>query len=216
MITTASITPCCKKSTPETLRQQLIGVLVLFAWWLVAPWAHAGPGPEVADMRLERNEQGLFVSAALQFALPDLAEDALEKGIPVHFVLDAQVLRERWYWSDKVVAEATRYLRLTYQPLTRRWRLNVSPTPLVSAGLGMALGQTYEDLDDALAAMQRVARWRIAEAGQVEPDAAHTVQLRFRLDTSQLPRPLQIGAVGRPGWNLLLSRSQKLPAEAGR
>ncbi len=45
-------------------------------------------------------------------------------------------------------------------------------------------------------------------------DAAHTVQLRFRLDMSQLPRPLQIGAVGRSDWNLLVFRSQRLPSRA--
>ena len=37
-----------------------------------------------------------------------------------------------------------------------------------------------------------------------------SVQLRFRIDLSQLPRPLQIGALGRSGWNLQLSRTQML------
>ncbi len=39
-------------------------------------------------------------------------------------------------------------------------------------------------------------------------------RLRFRLDMSQLPRPLQIGAVGRSDWNLLVFRSQRLPSRA--
>ncbi len=48
----------------------------------------------------------------------------------------------------------------------------------------------------------------------LEPKAAHTVQLRFRLNMSQLPRPLQIGAVGRSDWNLLVFRSQRLLARS--
>jgi len=42
------------------------------------------------------------------------------------------------------------------------------------------------------------------------------VNFRFRLDISQLPRPFQIGAVGRSGWNLLVSRSQRLGAEPAK
>ena len=122
--------------------------------------------------------------------------------------------RDRWYWSDRVVAEATRYLRLSYQPLTRRWRLSTSSVPFTNSGLGVVLGQNFDELDEALSAMRRVIRWRIGDADVLEPDAAHTVQLRFRLDMSQLPRPLQIGAVGRSDWNLLVFRSQRLPSRA--
>jgi len=130
------------------------------------------------------------------------------------FVMEAQVRRDRWYWSDRVVAEATRYLRLSYQPLTRRWRLSTSSVPFTNSGLGVVLGQNFDELDEALSAMRRVIRWRIGDADVLEPNAAHTVQLRFRLDMSQLPRPLQIGAVGRSDWNLLVFRSQRLPSRA--
>ena len=183
------------------------------------PWNGAGASQaaraasaEVSELRLERAEDGLYLSTSMQFVLPELAEDALTKGIPIFFVAEAQVLRDRWYWSDRTVAEATRYLRLSYQPLTRRWRLNSSPSPFTNSGLGVVLGQTFEDYSDALSAVQRISRWKIAESDVIEADAVHTVHFRFRLDTSQLPRPLQIGAVGRSGWNLLVSRSQRLAA----
>ncbi|RKR69621.1 uncharacterized protein DUF4390 [Acidovorax sp. 94] len=169
--------------------------------------------PEVGELRLDRAEDGLYLSTTLQFVLPELAEDALYKGIPMFFVAEAQVLRDRWYWSDRQVAETTRYLRLSYQPLTRRWRLNISPVPFTNSGLGVVLGQNFDSYADALSAIQRISRWKIAERDVIESDAVHTVNFRFRLDMSQLPRPFQIGAVGRSGWNLLVSRSQRLTAE---
>ena len=46
-----------------------------------------------------------------------------------------------------------------------------------------------------MAAVQRISHWKIAEAGDVDPDARYNVDFRFRLDVSQLPRPFQIGAV---------------------
>lgn len=195
--------------------------------WALAVWAvltvcgaaasaEAAGSPEVSELRMERASDGLYLSATLQFALPELAEDALYKGIPLYFIAEAQVLRDRWYWADREVAETARYLRLSYQPLTRRWRLNISHTPWTSTGLGVVLGQNFDDYADALSAVQRFSRWKIAEADAIDADAGHTVNFRFRLDMSQLPRPLQIGAVGRSGWNLVLSRSQRLPAEPAK
>ncbi|WP_440106583.1 DUF4390 domain-containing protein [Acidovorax sp. BL-A-41-H1] len=171
---------------------------------------------ESTELRVDRTSDGVFLSTSLQFALPELAEDALYKGIPMFFVAEAQVLRHRWYWSDKQVAQATRYLRLSYQPLTRRWRLNTSTVPFSNSGLGVVLGQNFDDYDDAMAAVQRIARWKIADAAAMESDAMHTVNLRFRLDVSQLPRPFQIGAVGQSGWNVLVLRSQRLTPEPAR
>lgn len=186
---------------------------------LLIPQAAASqpaPAPEVGELRLDRAEDGLYLSTTLQFVLPELAEDALYKGIPMFFVAEAQVMRDRWYWSDRQVAEATRYLRLSYQPLTRRWRLNISSSPITNSGLGVVLAQNFEEYSDALAAIQRISRWKIADPDAISPDGQHTVNFRFRLDMSQLPRPFQIGAVGRSGWSLLVSRSQRLAAEPAR
>lgn len=169
---------------------------------------------EADELRLERADDGLYLAANLQFELPEPVEEALYKGIAMFFVAEAQVLRERWYWSDRLLAETRRYFRLSYQPLTHRWRLNVAPAPFNNDGLGVLLGQNFDDYADALSAMQRFARWKIAEPGAIDARAAHWVHLRFRLDIAQLPRPLQIGAAGRADWNLLLARSQRLAAEA--
>lgn len=221
MITTVSFTHCCKNRRNERWRARWARWLLLVLWAVgAAVWLPANAttvaAPDVGELRLERAADGLYLSATLQFALPELAEDALYKGIPLFFVAEAQVLRDRWYWADREVAETTRYLRLSYQPLTRRWRLNVSPTPFTNSGLGVVLGQNFDDYADALSAVQRFSRWKIAESDVIEPDSGHTVHFRFRLDMSQLPRPLQIGAVGRSGWNLLVSRSQRLSAEPAK
>ncbi|HET6828199.1 MAG TPA: DUF4390 domain-containing protein, partial [Ramlibacter sp.] len=64
--------------------------------------------------------------------------------------------------------------------------------------------------EEALAAVQRISNWKIAEPGQFDPDGRHSVEFRFRLDVSQLPRPFQIGAVGQAEWNIAASRVQRL------
>ena len=190
----------------------VIGCLLLFSGWSAA-WADVSSA-EVTQLQVERTEEGVLLSAAVRFELPQVVEDALEKGIPMFFVAEATIYRDRWYWYDKRVAFATRHMRLAYQPLTRRWRLQVSPTPIGNSGV--VLGQTFDTRDEALAAMQRVSRWRIADAADVDPDANHSVDFRFRLDVSQLPRPFQIGAVGQAEWIILAVRAQRLVLDSSR
>ena len=188
-----------------------VAIAVLFALWVST--AHADSAtPEINAMQAVSTEEGVFLSANMQFELPVQVEDALRQGIPMYFIAEAQAHRERWYWSDQQLGVATRYYRLTHQPLTRRWRLHISTASFSSSSAGLALGQTYEQLQDALDAIQRLNRWKILEPGQISSASGVSVQLRFRVDLSALPRPLQIGAVGRSGWNLQLARTVPLEA----
>ena len=188
--------------------------------WLAAAWLLAVATPafaeeaEVTQLRLERTEEGVLLSATVRFELPPAVEEALLKGIPMFFVADASLMRDRWYWYDKHIAGGSRHMRLSYQPLTRRWRLQVSPTPIGNAAL--ALGQSFDTQDEALAAVRHISRWKIAELSDLEPDARYSVDFRFRLDVSQLPRPFQIGAVGQSDWNIVAGRNQRLALENGR
>jgi hypothetical protein len=183
---------------------------------LPAPPARADTGPaEVTALQVERGDEGLLLSATVRFELPAVVEDALAKGIPMFFVAEASISRERWYWTDKRVATASRYFRLSFQPLTRRWRLQVSSGP-IGYSAGMVLGQNFDTREEALAAVQRISRWRIADGPEVDPDAPHKLEFRFRLDVSQLPRPFQIGAVGQSDWNISAQRTQRLVTEAAR
>jgi len=199
---------CSRRWLERCLCASATALLLLLA---AAP---ARADAEVTQLRLERNEDGVFLSASVRFELPPAVEDALLKGIPMFFVADASLLRDRWYWYDKHVAGGSRHMRLSYQPLTRRWRLQVSPTPIGNAGL--ALGQSFDTQEEALAAVRNVSRWKIAELSDLEPDAKYSVDFRFRLDVSQLPRPFQIGAVGQSDWSIMAARNQRLALENGR
>jgi len=105
-------------------------------------------------------------------------------------------------------------VRLSYQPLTRRWRVAQASEPIAPTGLGIALAQNYDTLQEALAAMGRISRWRVAQASELDEDTPYTLRLNYRLDTSQLPRPLQWGAVGGVNWNLQLEGAAAVPETA--
>lgn len=216
--TTDFFTPYWLKPLTNAAKPLRWCVLVVFclAWglvcetWAQSPGAQSSPHP---SLRLEMSDEAVFLTAQLDFQLPERAEDALHKGIPMYFVAQARVTRSRWYWSDRKVAEVARYMRLSYQPLTRRWRLNTSSTPFASMGQGMALGQNFDLLSDAVSTMQRMGPWRIAEASDITMNSKHKVSFSFKLDMSQLPRPLQIGALGRSEWDLLVTHEQEWSPE---
>lgn len=213
----ASFTPCCKKPPPELERVLLwrwaVGLL-LWCWLCCAAlWPaplRAEPAPEALELRLQSSADGLHLSTLLPLELPVAVEDALSQGIPLFFLAEAQVLRERWYWSAQKLAQTTRYMRLSYQPLTRRWRLAVSPSPIDRSGLGVVPGHNYDSLEDVLAVMKRIAHWKIADTPALISGEQYNVQLLFRLDTAQLPRALQVGTLGRPNWSLAWQGSQRV------
>lgn len=172
-----------------------------------------GAMAEVTQLRLEHQSDGIFLAANVRIELPPPVEDALTKGVPMFFVAEADVVRHRWYWSDKKVASAQRHMRLAYQPLTRRWRLNVASGVITPNSLGLALNLNFETLAEALVSLQRISSWKIADAAQIDRDAIHKVDFRFSLDLTQLPRPFQIGALGESDWNIAASASQQIGPE---
>ena len=191
--------------------------VLLLSWLPLTAAAQGRAVASVTQMRLEQADDGVYLTAAVQFELPSLVEEVLDKGIAIYFVAEAEVFQERWYWTDRKVAQVTRHMRLAYQPLTRRWRLNVSPVPITgNAGFGVSLNQNFDSLADAMDAVKRVGRLRLGDAAEIGDEPTHQVVFRFRLDTSQLPRPFQIGVVGQADWNIVAERSAKLPLEKQR
>jgi hypothetical protein len=170
--------------------------------------------PEIQQMQLHRTTEALYLSARLMLQPGPGVEDALLKGVPLYFVWNADVYRHRWYWSDKRVASATRTLRLVYQPLTRRWRLSLAnESSGNSAGLQYALHQNFDSLAQAMSAVGRVARWKIADATRLDEDDTHRVEWGFRLDLTLLPRPFQIGMANQPEWLMVMQRGLRVPEQ---
>lgn len=167
-----------------------------------AALAEAGPqaGLVLNRLAVQRADEGLLLSYDVRFDLPDDLESALGKGVAVTFVARAELLRPRWYWLDQTRARAVRRWRLAYQPLTRHWRVSFD-----------GLSRQYNQLGDALDALRRTNRWRIAEPIAYSDEQDYEVAFRFMLDPNELPRPLQIGLGGQPNWNVSVERRVPVP-----
>ena len=185
--------------------------VVLMLCLAVAMPARASDTEKKVELQLVRNAEGAFASVALQFDLPEQVEDALYKGVTLYFVQEAEIISSRWYWRDKTVKKTARYMRLSYQPLTRRWRLHVSSTPLTDGSMAASLGQSFDTLDEALAIVKRMRSWKIASVDELSDNNDYLVKFSFRLDTTQLPRIFQFSPFGGGGLNLQLKSQLPIP-----
>lgn len=171
----------------------------------------------VLQEELLRTPEAVYLTARLHLVPDPLVEDALLKGVPLYFAWRAEVIRPRWYWTDRRVASAHRTLRLAYQPLTRRWRVSLSNESAdgnSGAGLQYALHQNFDSLAEALAGIGRVYRWKITDGASVadgDPED-YRIEWSMRLDLSLLPRPFQIGVGNQPEWNIQRQGRLVLPA----
>lgn len=168
------------------------------------PLPPPAPPVEVVALAATRSAEAVLLDYQLRVALPPPVEEAARRGVPLYFLATATLWKPRWYWRDDRLARVRREWRLTYQPLTSSWR--------VSQG---GLGQSHATLDEAMAVFTRSTGWRIADAALADADGRHYVEFEWVLDTSQLPRPLQIGVTGVGGggdWALGVERTMKLEA----
>lgn len=144
-----------------------------------------------AELRPTADGDGIELNATFEFQLPWALEDAVNRGVALYFVVDFELYRARWYWFDRRVISTSITYRLAYSPLTRQYRL----------GRG-TLALPFDSLNAALLTLRRVSNWKVADADMLKADEDYRAQVRMRLDTSQLPRPFQVGALTNRDWTL--------------
>jgi hypothetical protein len=210
---TAFITRCWKRIEAELWRWS---GLVLAAWLIGMSGVRAQTSVvELTELHVVRDEGALLLHSQLKLELGPVIEDALIKGLAVHFVVEAEVLRDRWYWTDRKVGAASRHYRLAFQPLTRRWRLNVSSERISGAGSAGSISQHFETLNQALGVIRKQSAWKVADLGTRAIEKDHYLSYVFKLDVSQLPRPFQIAAGNQADWNLQVGKTVRLTSEPG-
>jgi hypothetical protein len=165
-------------------------ILVLAACLTVTPFAQA-EGVEIESAALELTEDALVLNADLNVSLNATLEDALNKGVPLHFLAEFELRRPRWYWLDETVSVAQQNIRLSYHALTRQYQLSVNNQL-----------RNFPALNEVRLELGRLRDWPVAKRSQIKDKQAYVAALRFRLDLTQLPKPLQVNALAAGEWHL--------------
>ncbi len=164
----------------------------LFLVLLFCAGAARAEGIVVKNAELALDEEERYVlNAEFQFAFNATLEEALQHGVPLYFTLEFELRRPRWYWVDESLSSQQFTYRVTYQALTRQYRL--------SSGL---YSQNVATLDDVLRLLERVRGRPVIEKTLLQKSVAYEAAVRLKLDVAQMPKPFQLSALGSPDWNL--------------
>ena len=190
---------------PPVRRHIQQGLRALLLLWLLlqlpATPAQA-QGVELATLQASKSDGALNLDFIARVTLPKAVEDAMLRGVPIYFVAEAQLYRNRWYWRDERVARVSRSWRVAFQPLTSSWRVSLA-----------GFNQTFPSMAEALAAVSRSGGWKLADLSQLDFDKSFYLEFSYRLDTSQLPGPMQFGLGGLGGtgdWAVGVSRTLRV------
>ena len=150
-----------------------------------------------AEARITDGGQ-LSVSSRFQTELPDQLKQVLRRGVPLNFTLGWQlsaptVASYRFKFDQLIGDDSNIYYKLTFHPLTNRYRVTVG-----------AFSTDYDTLDAALRAIGAVANWKVLHKGTLSGTEARETkaEIRLLLSTSKLPKPFQINALTSKNWHL--------------
>ena len=156
-------------------------------------WAPAAlsEGIEVSSATIAPADDGWNLDAAFDVQFSPRLEEAVNRGVPVYFIVEFELARPRWYWFDEKPVQLSQTYKITYTPLLRQYRLSVGN-----------LYQNFTRFDEVKRVLARVRGWHVADKGAFKKEGLYQANLRMRLDTGQLPKPFQLNAVASTDWAL--------------
>lgn len=162
---------------------------VLFA--ALAPAAHAAEGIAVKSVTLEPVDDGWQLEAELDIQFSPRLEEAVNRGVPLYFVVEFELARPRWYWFDEKPVQFSQTYKISYTPLLRQYRLSVGN-----------VYQNFTRFEEVTRVLARLRGFQVADRNAVKKDVTYQAGIRMRLDTAQLPKPFQLNAIASRDWTL--------------
>lgn len=172
---------------PERLRRWLL--LLAFVPFLA--WTAE---IDITNPQISASDEGYVLSADFDLDLNQRLEEAVTKGLMLYFVAEFELSKGRWYWFDEKLASRSQTYRLSYNALTRQYRLST----------GGGLHQSFVALSEAVAVLSRLRHWVVIEKADkaVRAGESYMAAVRIRLDIAQLPKPFQMTSLGNRDWSL--------------
>jgi hypothetical protein len=146
---------------------------------------------KVKQAELEKVDSAWLLNANFGIELPSGLENALKRGVTLHFLVQFELTRSRWYWFDEKAVSMQRLVRLSYQPLINQYRVNAG---------GLAFNTN--SLEEALRIAGAIGAWTVIELARIDPEKNYEAAIRMTLDLGKLPKPFQVDALNSRDWAL--------------
>ncbi len=188
----ACFTRCCKSISLLLFLPLLLTVtLYTFTGFAFVQLAFAGGAIQINTAELRPADDFYSLATDVDVRLDKDIEEAVNKGVPLNFIVEFQIVIPFEYWFDDEVVTATQNITLRYHALTRQYLVNRNKYQ-----------QGFETLSEALNDLATFNEWKVVEKSLLEKDEPYQAALLIRLDQSKLPKAIQVDAIGSEKWNL--------------
>jgi hypothetical protein len=176
------------------LNLKKLALISLFLTFAVGAWANTN-SLQIINAELVPVEESFAVNAQLEMSFNPEVEDALNKGIPLTFLVEFQLYIPHRYWFDDEVVTTTNQVTLSYHALSRQYLINQGNHQ-----------QTFATILDAKEELTHIHDWLVFEKTILKNDKNYRARLTVRLDQSKLPKPLQVEAMSSENWKMVSER----------
>lgn len=173
------------------MRRGGLPLMIAAAFLALAPAAHAAEGISVRNATVEPAEDGWQLAAEFDIQFSPRLEEAVNRGVPLYFVLEFELARPRWWWFDEKPVQFSQTYKISYTPLLRQYRLSVGN-----------VYQNFTRFEEVTRVLARLRSVTIADRNTFKKDVTYQAGIRMRLDTAQLPKPFQLNAIASRDWTL--------------
>jgi Domain of unknown function (DUF4390) len=191
----------CKNPEPVMWLSNLLRVIgvtfLIVATLLTATAVCAESGIRIKFVDLTEVEEGYQLNVDSEVALNTTLEQALEKGVTLYIVTKFSLVAPRWYWFDQEVARSKLRMGLSYNALTRQYRLS----PRYGSWT-----KNFDTLEEALRVLSRIRAYPITVLSELKQGVDYIATLRIWLDLTRLPKPFQVETLGSKAWHLTSDR----------
>ncbi len=171
----------------------LLGVVWALPLALWMPAAHADDSVSIREARTEVVDEVLYLNAAVNYRLSRPMVDALHEGVPLTILVNIEILRQRDYWLDAVVARLEQRSRLEFHALTQQYLLT---------NLNSGSQFRFPSLDAAVSVLGTIVRLPLLDRNLLDSHEQYYGRMEIRLDEEALPVPLRLLSYISADWHL--------------
>lgn len=168
------------------------GLVVLAALWALGISVARAEGITLTQLEVTQKGEFFQLSGHFDIQLSSTLENALQRGVQLSFVQAVESERARSYWLAEGLTDLARTIRLSYNALLSQYYVTLA-----------GVSSSHESLQDALRAVGDLRDWAVLNIRQMKRKSQYKFYVRMYLDTSQLPKPLQVNALASSArWQL--------------
>ncbi len=180
MFTMAFFTRFCKKTS--------VFLALLFA---CGGLFAAASSIQIKSAELTQQEDFYILDADVEVRFDKEMEEAVNKGVPLSFLVEFQIVSPQKYWFDDEIVTKSQSVSLSYHALSRQYLVNRDAHQL-----------SFETLSEAAKELGNLHDWKVVEKSILEKNEPYNAALLIRLDQTKLPKAIQVDSIASEKWNL--------------